>query len=328
MDRSESFARLCVLACEAEEGKELEPLFPQVRDIDDVDENGRAPLWYAAMENPQLSVLQALLDAGAHADAELVGQTVINNPNPAATRLLYQQIAPLGQSELDELFLLAAASCGDDELVRFFLGEGADPNAVMPMDLYPATRADGVDLADVDDYWWEEDQAVMQNALVVAMYENPDPVKMVRLLLKAGVDPNAIDSEGFPVLIHALDDVSLVHTLVQGGADPDLADNNGMTPLMHACAADNNEVVLTLLALKADVQVTSTNGETALHCALGCHLQDNVEVIRALIEAGCNVNQPDADGLLPLDIARFNYCSTEVMELLERSGAVMGSDLP
>lgn len=328
MDRSESFARLCALACEAEEGNVLEPLFPQVRDINDVDENGHAPLWYAAMENSHLSVLQALLDAGAHADVDLVGQTVINNPNPAAARLLYQQIAPLGQSELDELFLLAAASRTDEELVRFFLGEGADPNAQMPMDLYPSARADGVDIADADDYWWEEDQAVMQNALVVAMYENPEPVKMVRLLLAAGVNPNAIDSEGFPVLIHALDNVSLLKTLIEGGAAPDLADNNGMTPLMHACAADNNEVVLALIESEADVQALSTNRESALHFALGCHLQDNVEVIRALIEAGCDVNQPDADGLLPLDIARFNYCSTEVMELLEQSGAVMGSDLP
>ena len=328
MDRSESFSRLCTLASDAKDGTELESLFSRVRDIDDVDENGRSPIWYAVTGNEHLSVMEAFLEAHAVVDVQLLTQAVMYNPNPMIARRLYTCIAPIAQEDLNELFLLSAASNQGDELVRFFLSEGADPNATMPMDLYPTTDPEGFDSPDADEIWWDEGQEVRQNALVVAMYENPNPVSMVHTLLELGVNPNEIDTEGFPVLIHALDNLELVKALIDGGADIDLVDSNGMTPLMHACAADNNEVVLTLLEMKADVQVKSANSESALHFALGCHLQENTEVIRALLAAGCDVNEPDGDGLLPLDIARFNYCAQEVIDLLERSGAMMSDDLP
>jgi hypothetical protein len=41
------------------------------------------------------------------------------------------------------------------------------------------------------------------------------------------------------------------------------------------------------------------------------------------LESGYNVNAPDGDGLLPLDVARFNYCSEEIIELLLSAGAKM-----
>jgi ankyrin repeat protein len=321
MDRSESFSRLCALAVEAKDGKLLEPLFPSVRDINDVDGHGHTPLWHAAASNEHLSVIESLLEAGSLVDLEVLVQAVMHNPNPGIARRLYAHVAPVGKEELDHLFLLAAASNTCDELVRFFVNEGADPHATMPMDLYPTTGSEEPGLVDSDDVWWDEEQEVRQNALVVAMYENPDPVTMVRTLLELGVDPNAFDTEGYPVLVHALDNVDVVRTLLEGGADCDLADNNGMTPLMHACAADNNEVALLLLRMHADVHAKSSEHENALHFALGCHLQENSEVIRALIAAGCDVNEPDGAGLLPLDIARFNYCAQEVIDLLERSGA-------
>jgi ankyrin repeat protein len=46
--------------------------------------------------------------------------------------------------------------------------------------------------------------------------------------------------------------------------------------------------------------------------------------VSALISAGADVNIPDGDGLLPLEIARFNYCSQQIIDLLVTSGARMG----
>jgi ankyrin repeat protein len=191
------------------------------------------------------------------------------------------------------------------------------------MDLYLADRDDADDV-DVDEMWLRDEQSVDQNAIVVAIYENPDPVSMVAVLLELGVDPNAVDDEGYPVIIHAMDNAELVQVLLDGGVDPQSTDCHGMTPLMHACAADNNEVALLLLKYTKDIQAKSVTGETALHYALGCHLDDNTEVVQALIQSGCNVNEPDGDGLLPLDIARFNYCSEEIISLLTKAGAHMG----
>ncbi|MEA5030686.1 MAG: ankyrin repeat domain-containing protein [Sphaerochaeta sp.] len=324
MDRSETFARLCVLACDATDGRDLEKLFTKVRDIDDVDEEGKRPLWYAAMDNPSIDVVKTLLAAQARVNFELVQQATIHNPNPEVAMLLFSRLEPVSQEQLNLLFLLAAAANTHDVLVKFYCSKGADPNTTMPMDLYPEPQSDHDDFIDSDEVWWDDDQSVEQNALVVAMYENSEPVEMVRALLDLGVSPNAVDTEGFPVLIHALDNKELVRALVTGGADIDMYDCNGMTALMHACAADNNDVVMSLLELHADVTLKSSNSETALHFALGCHLYENAVVIKALIAAGCDVNQRDGDGLLPLDLARINYCSQEIISILEQAGAVMG----
>lgn len=322
MDLSESFEQLCHVAKSTSDKKIVEALLVKVRDVNETDEDGHSPLWYAALRNPQLSVVQVLTAAGAKVDFNLVSEAAINNPNPEVAKHLFAQLKAVTKRELDLLFLLSAASNTNDTLVRFFIAKGADANTTMPMDLYLEPRDDDEEL-DFDELWQSDDQAVEQNALVVTMYENPQPVPMLETLLSLGVDPNAVDSEGYPVLVHALDSVDVVRTLLQGGANPNVVDLQGMTPLMHACAADNEGVALLLLAVADDLDRKSFTGETTLHYALGCHLSDNVEVVRALLAAGCNVNEPDAEGLLPLDIARINYCSEEIVEILSRAGAQM-----
>lgn len=322
MDFSETFSRLCDAAKDSEDGKLIESLLVQVRDVNDTDEDGHTPLWYAAVRNPHLVIVEVLLSAGAVVSFDIVSEAVINNPNPEIPLLLFSHLSPVEKKDLDLLFILAAASNQQDVLVRYFLSKGANPNATMPMDLYLEPRDE--DDADFDEMWMTDEQSVEQNALVLAMYENPDPVPMIKTLIELGVDPNAVDSEGYPVLIHALDNADLVKALLAGGANPHVIDSQGMTPLMHACAADVNDVALLLLETTTDVQLKSFTGETALHYALGCHLHDNVEVVKALIAAGCDVNEADGDGLLPLDIARFNFCSEEIIEILTEAGARMG----
>ncbi len=322
MDLSEPFSQLCDAVKTTESCKELESLLVRIRDVNETDEDGHSPIWYAAIRNPHVAIMETLLAAGSQVTFELVSEATINNSNADVVILLFNHFPEPTQRELDLLFLLAAASNISDTLVRFFLGKGANHATTMPMDLYLAPREDEEDV-DFDEMWVSDDQTVEQNALVLAMYENPDPVPMLKTLLSLHVDPNAVDSEGFPVLVHALDNYELVTVLVDGGANPNVVDSQGMTPLMHACAADTNDVALFLLSRVDDPNRKSTTGETVLHYALGCHLQENYAVVKALIEAGCNVNEPDGDGLLPLDIARFNYCSQEIIDLLTIAGARM-----
>jgi len=323
MDLSDNFGRLCEIAKSGNDTKELESLLVSIRDVNDCDEDGHGPLWYAALRNAHVSLINILLEAGAQVTFDIVSEAVINNPNGEVAFLLFSKLPSVSQKELDLLFLLSSASNTNDRLVRFFHSKGADPNTKLPMDLYIEPRDEEDDEIDFDELWQSDDQAVEQNALVLTMYENPDPVPMLRTLLALGVDPNAVDSEGYPVLVHALDDVEVVKVLLDGGAQPNVVDSQGMTPLMHACAADMNEVSLLLLSYSDDPDRRSFTGETALHYALGCHLNDNSEVVRALLESGYNVNAPDGDGLLPLDVARFNYCSEEIIELLLSAGAKM-----
>ena len=324
MDNSEIFDQLCSAARVCAVGRDLESLLVQVRDLNDTDAEGHAPLWHASVHNPNVSVIETLLKAGAAHSVDMVSLAVINNPNPEVAMHLYRQLPVISQEERNLLFLLSAAANTNDTLVRFFCAEGADIDTTMPMDLYLDPHADDSEALDMDDMWISDDQSVEQNALVVAIYENPEPVGMVRTLISLGVQVNAVDSEGYPVIVHALDDVEIVQELLDGGVDVDSCDVHGMTPLMHACAADVNDVALLLLSKTKQVNVKSETGETALHYALGCHLDDNASVVKALIEAGSNVNEPDGDGLLPLEIARFNYCSNQIIDLLIKAGACMG----
>ncbi|MDD2296696.1 MAG: ankyrin repeat domain-containing protein [Sphaerochaetaceae bacterium] len=325
MDRSEPFTMLCALACDAQEGQALEQYLVKIRDVNELDASGRSPLMYAAAENKHLSVIETLLSAGARVNFEIVKQAVINNANVKISKLLYSQLPQISPEDLNRLFLLAAAANTHDELVRFFYAQGADLNSTLPMDLYPVIPPFEDEIPpNADEYWWDEEQAVQQNAIVVAMYENPNPVFMVKTLISLGVDLNAIDTEGFPVLIHALDNEELVKLLLAHGVAIDLADWQGMTALMHACAADSTPVALALINAQPNVHAKSLSGETALHFALGCHLHDNSAVVKALLAAGCKVNEPDGEGRMPLNIARFNYCSQSIIDLLIEAGAVMG----
>lgn len=322
MDLSESFAQLCHAAKSASEKEILETLLVKIRDVDESDADGHSPLWYAAVRNPHIAIIEVLAMAGAEVNFTIVSEAAINNPNPEVAKYLFSHLKAVTERELDLLFLLCAASNITDELIHFFVSKGANPNTTMPMDLYLEPRDDADDI-DYDELWNSDDQAVEQNALVVAMYENPEPAFMLETLLSLGVDPNAVDSEGYPVLVHALDNADLVKVLLKGGAKANVEDSQGMTPLMHACAADNSQVALLLLDYVDDINRKSFTGETVLHYALGCHLTDNIEVVSAILESGCEVNEPDADGLFPLDIARFNYCSEEIVEILIAAGAHM-----
>lgn len=321
MDLSEEFEQLCVLAENASCGLELEPFLVRIRDVNDVDEQGRSPLWYAATENPHVSVVETLLSAGASVDYEMLCEAVIHNENDEVPIRLYREIAMPSQEHLNRLFLLAVASDYEEgSLVSFFLDQGADIHATLPMDLYPASVEE--DFTE-EELLWDGSKPVLQEAMVVAIYEHPKPAHMIRRLAALGVDPNAVDSEGYPVIIHALDNCEIIEALISVGANINACDTGGMTPLMHACASEYNEAALMLIQYGADVCAHSRRGETALHHALDCHFRDNWEVVQALIEAGCDVNEPNGEGLTPLALAISTYASKRILDLLEKAGAVI-----
>ncbi len=327
MDTAEVLEILCGLAADEPIGESLIPLLVQVRDVNAPDDDGNPPLWYAASKNPSVSVLNTLLEAQALPDFNILCAAVVHNPNPDIAKLLYRRLAPLRRESLDHVFLLAAASNTTDELIQFFAQEGADIQATLPMDIYPRADEDEYDFDaedDEDGLWMEDGDPVMQNALVVAIYENPEPAGMVANLIKLGVAVDLVDEEGYTVLMHALDNIDVVKALLAGGVDVDAVDFGGHTALMHACEGENPEAALALIQAGADVNKMSDYGENALHHALVCHMKDNLEVVEALIKAGVDVNLPDGDGYSPLHLARMNCAGDAVVAALELAGALLG----
>eukprot|EP00978_Attheya_sp_CCMP212_P000783 scaffold1603_cov45-Attheya_sp.AAC.2 len=66
-------------------------------------------------------------------------------------------------------------------------------------------------------------------------------------LLKAGADPNSVDTEGISVLQAAVigGSIPVVQKLLEAGADPDNADEDGDTP--HTCAQDDGDPAMLAL---------------------------------------------------------------------------------
>jgi ankyrin repeat protein len=103
--------------------------------------------------------------------------------------------------------------------------------------------------------------------------------------------------------------------------------DTGDTPLLVACALpDRTETVQQLIAMGADVNKANNNGETPLFIAVA-HF--NVEIVKALLDAGADPNAKNLSGCGPLTKvagARFhkeeeNLRAKEIVKLLCAKGA-------
>jgi len=314
MDRSKDFKHVCDLCIHVDDIREIEKALIHIRDVNECDENGHTPLYYAITQNTSLEVLEILLLAGSHVTFTTLCDAVIHNTNPKIALRLFDILKPLKREYLDYLFLLCCSSRTDQILLKFFLANGSRIDSTIGIDLYPDYDDD-----DQFDRSSSSQLFVAQNALVLAIYENPSPEIMVPILLEVGVNPNYVDSEGHCVLYHALDDIQLVKSLVAADAHVDHRDNVGKTPLMNACEGENNEVSLFLIEHDTNLNRRSYEHKTALHYALSCHLSSNYDVILSLLSHNADVFIRDGEGKTPLDLAKMNFAHSPIISLLERA---------
>lgn len=315
MDSSTEMATLIDLIIHKGDIKEIEAALVKVHTIHEKDEASLTPLYYAVTTNTSVEVVNTLMKAGASVDFSYLTESVIHNKNPEIVVELYHHLFPLTINELDYLFLLVASHRIDYSLLHFFVKEGANIDSCLGIDLYPDWE-DELDLSDEEKSLY----LVRQNAIVLALYENPSPIKMIQELIKIGVNVNFIDSVGNSVLTHSLDDITLLKILIEeGNADIHVTDSIGKTPLMSACEGENIEVALYLIEKEDDMNRVSKEGKTALHYALCCHLCNNYSVVIALINHGADINRVDGEGKSPLDIALEHFAHTKIIRLIERN---------
>jgi ankyrin repeat protein len=161
--------------------------------------------------------------------------------------------------------------------------------------------------------------------------------KLVELLLDAGANVEAPNQDGQTALMLAAraGALEVVQTLVAHGADVNVREAwRGQTALMWAADGDFPELAQFLIANGADVHVRAlanewdaqissepraqyrpTGGLTALLYAArsGC-----TRCVRAILEAGADINQPNPDGVTPLMVAIDNFRFDTARLLLER----------
>ena len=141
--------------------------------------------------------------------------------------------------------------------------------------------------------------------------EDDDSVPIIKALLKAGADPNVMQSDGMPVLCYTIDNWTneVGKVLVKAGADLDKKDIQGMTALMHASDAVNDEMVKVLLKSGADVNAKDNKGNTALMYA---SKSGELKIIKWLIDAGADVNATNSSGEDAVAVASDKKVATAI----------------
>ena len=159
--------------------------------------------------------------------------------------------------------------------------------------------------------------------LHVAVYRKQHDA--ARALIRLGADPNKLDIDRYDIITIAAvaNDVPMLRIALEGGGNPKAVTSryNG-TALIAAAHLGHAEIVRTLIAAKAPLDHVNNLQWTALieSIVLGDGGKNHTETLRALVEAGADVNIADGRGSTPLKLARSRGYR-EMVAVLERAGA-------
>jgi ankyrin repeat protein len=319
-----------------------------------------ALMWAVSEKHPE--VTKVLIERGADVNAR-------SYYVPSASGRGFEGTTPVAQKpgkEFEEFAsgwltpMMFAARENDLESARVLVKAGADINAQSGdgKDALSLALFDGsYDVAEflIDSHanvnqkdaqrftplFWAVDRRNMETAPNFPWMETRDPLPLIKKLLDAGANPNALINstprarmrEGSPRLVYATvltraalaGDVELARLLLAHGADPNIISKDRETVLMAACGtgfingyhrqrspAERLELVKVLVELGGDINAADNYGITPLMVA--ANLGD-IEIVRYLISKGADLAAHDLgkknDGafgssvepLMPLDYA-------------------------
>jgi uncharacterized protein len=146
-----------------------------------------------------------------------------------------------------------------------------------------------------------------------------------RALLKAGANPNALEIDRYDIVTIAAvaNDLEMLKLALEGGASArNITSRYNGTALIAAAHVGHAEAVKMLIAARAPLNHVNNLGWTALMEAvvLGNGGANHTAIVRALVEAGADVNIADRQGQTPLQHARRRGY-TEMARILENAGA-------
>jgi ankyrin repeat protein len=159
--------------------------------------------------------------------------------------------------------------------------------------------------------------------LHVAVYQKQHDA--ARALIRLGADPNKLDVDRYDIITIAAvaNDVPMLKVALEGGGNPKAVTSiyDG-TALIAAAHLGHAQVVRTLIAAGAPLDHVNNLQWTALieSIVLGDGGNNHTETLRALVEAGANVNIPDGSGSTPLKLARSRGYR-DMVAILEKAGA-------
>jgi ankyrin repeat protein len=162
-----------------------------------------------------------------------------------------------------------------------------------------------------------------RTALHVATYTADH--RAMRLLVKAGANPNALEHDRYDIVTIAAvaNDLPTLRLSLELGASPgNVTSRYDGTALIAAAHLGHVEVVQILIDAGAPLDHVNNLNWTALieSIVLGDGGDRHTATLKALIDAGANVNLADSHGRSPLQLAKRNNYSGMV-EILSAAGA-------
>ena len=142
---------------------------------------------------------------------------------------------------------------------------------------------------------------------------------MMREAITEGADPNSRDSSGLTPLGQAIIHLNphVFEVLFENGVSPNSFAIDGNPAIVLACGVNLPSIlnVATLVRWGADVNVRGGQGYTPLCIAVE---NDNVELIKYLLENGADPDMATAYGLTPLMLAARDGLTEAAGLLIER----------
>jgi ankyrin repeat protein len=147
----------------------------------------------------------------------------------------------------------------------------------------------------------------------------------MRALVKAGANPNALEYDRYDIVTIAAvaDDVATLKVALEIGCRAsNITSRYDGTALIAAAHLGHDEVVRTLIRAGAPLDHVNNLGWTALieSIVLGDGGRRHTATLKALVDAGANVNLADRNGVTPLALARSRGYG-EMAAILEKAGA-------
>jgi len=298
---------------------------------------GTTALMWAVSEQHAPAV-KLLLDHGADANARSNFVAAANGRGfegrtPAAPKA-EQKVEEFASGWLTPLMF--AAREGDLESADLLVRAGADVNTIAgdgkdalglaifngnyDLAAFLIDSKSDVNHADTQGFtplFWAVDRRNMETAPNFPWMITADPLPLIKKLLDAGANPNALVNNtprarmraGSPRIVFA-------------------------TALMRAAFSADLELAKLLLSYGADPKIVSSDGETMIEAAAGLGFiqgyskgkaaAERLEVVKLFVGLGADVNQADNYGITPLMVAG-NMGDTAIIQYLVDVGADLGA---
>ncbi len=294
----------------------------QNRRVEDCREEYGDALQYAVKNNRRRGV-ELLLRYGADPNFELLAsisplQQAIWNGRADICALLLEGGADVEDSRFGSVPLAIATERGDAAIVSLLLRHGASVDAVDAATKRSALHvAASLGRSEIIKMLLEAGADIEareeESCTPIWIAARNERVDAVQILAVAGADVNATSSWHSWTPLHVSYDLPAVtRVLLRYGADVDRA-GDGWTPLWLATVYDQPEVMKLLLQKGASLEKSKKDGDTLFASAVR-YRSGNVEVLRTLLEAGEDVNQPIGP-TFAMEYA-IGMASSEMVELL------------